>query len=85
MFDPVQRGLRPIVWIMLAVMVWGALHALGTYLFNLDYRKPLIVYGFVAAFLAFWTLLLALRSRRLHRQEINAAASREQPDRKESV
>lgn len=62
-----NKAHRPILAIMAAVMAWGCLHALGAYLFEHDYRKPLIVCGFLLAFLGVWAALLAVRSR--HQQD----------------
>jgi hypothetical protein len=60
------RGVRQwmISGIMLAVLAWGATLAAGAVLFDFDWRKGLIVYGFTAAFLIFWGVMLALRELR---------------------
>jgi hypothetical protein len=60
------RGTRQwmISAIMLAVLVWGAALAAGAFLFDFDWRKGVIVYGFTAAFLIFWGTMLALRELR---------------------
>ena len=53
-----------------ALMVWAAIFAVGAYLEwgadqpRHDLRKPLIILGTMAAFLAFWGLALWMRSRR---------------------
>ena len=56
----------PILAIMLALLIWGGLLALGAYLFrdSFDLRKPLIVMGSVGGFVACWVLLLLVRGRR---------------------
>ena len=58
-------GLFSIRNIMIAILIWGTLHTIGVYLFGRvpDIRKPIIVYGCVFAFLAFWNVLLWMRSR----------------------
>jgi len=56
---------RLIRWIMLAIVCWGAIHAVGAWRFNHDARRPLVVLGCVLAFLGFWSLMLAARRRRL--------------------
>ena len=63
---------RPILIIMAAVMLWGLLHALGAYLFEHDFRKPLIVCGVMLAFLAAWAVLLANRGRNVRREHREA-------------
>jgi hypothetical protein len=56
---------RMIRWIMLAIVGWGAVHAVGAWRFNHDARRPLVVLGCVLAFLGFWSLMLAARRRRI--------------------
>jgi high-affinity Fe2+/Pb2+ permease len=53
-------------WIMLAVLAWGALLALGSFLFggNLPLVRAAIVFGVTLAFLLLWLVALALRQRR---------------------
>lgn len=68
--DPSPNGQPPkdqsrlIAFIMVAVVVWGALLATGAYLSKRDIRLPAIVMGCVAAFLLFWWAMLAARRRR---------------------
>lgn len=64
-----DKTYRPILWIMAALVAWGSLHALGAYLFGHDYRKPLIIYGCLLAFLGTWAALLTIRSRRLAKEQ----------------
>ena len=53
-----------------ALVVWAALFAVGAYLEQsadkprYDLRKPLIIGGTMAAFLAFWGLALWVRARK---------------------
>lgn len=56
-------------WIMLAVLVWGGLLALGSYLFggNHALARAAIVLGMTAGFLALWLGALAARKRRVER------------------
>jgi len=59
-----ERILR---WIMLGIVVWGSVHALGAWTFNHDARRPVVVLVCVAVFLGFWLTMLAARRRRLSR------------------
>jgi hypothetical protein len=54
-------------WIMLAVLAWGLLLALGTYLFggNQPGLRAGIVVGCTLAFLGLWWGALAMRKRKL--------------------
>jgi membrane protein DedA with SNARE-associated domain len=58
-------------WIMLAVLLWGALLALGSYLFggNHAVQRAVIVFGVTVAFLLMWVGALAMRKRRLEREQ----------------
>lgn len=64
-----DKAHRPILLIMAAVFTWGSLHALGAYLLEHDYRKPLVVYGCLLVFLGLWAAMLASRNRRLAREQ----------------
>jgi high-affinity Fe2+/Pb2+ permease len=54
-------------WIILAVLIWGLLLALGTYLFggNQPLLRAAIVAGCTFGFLGLWLAALAVRQRRL--------------------
>ena len=60
----------PLAILAVALVVWAGVFALGAYLEPSadkpvhDLRKPLIVMGTMAAFLAFWGIALWRRSRR---------------------
>ncbi|MEX2091741.1 MAG: hypothetical protein WD971_03640 [Pirellulales bacterium] len=60
----------PFAILAAALVVWAGVFALGAYLEPSadkpvhDFRKPLIVMGTMAAFLAFWGAALWRRSRR---------------------
>jgi len=54
-------------WIMVAVLVWGTILAAGSWTFNHDIRRPIIVFACVVGFLGFWNAMLAARRRRLAR------------------
>ena len=52
-------------WLMLAILVWGLLLALGTFLFggNQPLLRAAIVAGCTMAFLGLWLAALAVRRR----------------------
>jgi hypothetical protein len=54
-------------WIMLAVLSWGLILALGTYLFggNQPVLRAAIVASCTLGFLGLWLAALALRQRRI--------------------
>jgi CHASE2 domain-containing sensor protein len=60
---------RLIRWIMLAIVAWGAIHAVGAWTLNHDARRPLVVLACVFGFLGFWLAMLAVRRRRLAGRE----------------
>jgi hypothetical protein len=73
------NGSQPKTWLPLAVIavalvVWAALLALGAFLElgadqpRHDFRKPMLVLGAMAVFLAVWGLALWLRYHRQHRK-----------------
>ena len=55
--------------IMLAIVAWGAIHAVGAWTLNFDFRRPLMVLACVFGFLGFWLAMLAVRRRQLARRE----------------
>jgi hypothetical protein len=61
---------RVILYIMLAVFVWGGLLALGAYLSggNRQLLKADIILGCVAVFLGLWAILLRRRAKRMAEQ-----------------
>ncbi len=63
---PLPGAENIIRWIMIGIVIWGIAHAIGAWTLNHDARRPLIVLACVAAFLGFWTALLAARRRRLN-------------------
>jgi CHASE2 domain-containing sensor protein len=54
---------------MLAIVGWGAIHAVGAWTLNHDARRPLMVLACVFGFLGFWLAMLAVRRRRLAGRE----------------
>jgi hypothetical protein len=54
-------------WVMLSVLVWGLLLALGTFLFggNQPLVRAAIVAGCTLAFLGLWIAALAVRGRQI--------------------
>ena len=53
-----------IAGIMLAVLAWGALHAVGAYRLNDNPWRAVVVLGCSLTFLGIWLLLLTGRRRR---------------------
>ncbi|MEI6240486.1 MAG: hypothetical protein WCR51_08855 [Planctomycetia bacterium] len=49
---------RIIRWIMVAIVIWGAILAAGAWTLNHDIRRPLVVMACVLGFLAFWRTML---------------------------
>ena len=52
---------------MLAVLIWGAVLAVGTYSapkIQTNALRTLVVYAFVVAFVLFWAVLLKMRDSR---------------------
>ncbi len=71
---PPRRARRGVVWIMMAVFVWGAILAAGTYLYRYEAepggighsraaRRTVLVLGCTGGFIAVWGAALAWRSR----------------------
>jgi hypothetical protein len=64
--SPIQQAQpNTIRWLMLAILAWGLILALGTYLFggNRPLLRALIVAGCTGAFLGLWLAALALQRR----------------------
>jgi high-affinity Fe2+/Pb2+ permease len=61
----IQSRSSTIRWLMLVILAWGLILALGTYLFggNKPLLRALIVAGCTLAFLAFWLAALATQRR----------------------
>ena len=61
--------ISPVAWIMLAVLVWGIVLAIGAYLFGgtLLWQRASIVLGSALLFVAFWLAMLAHRQRRMRK------------------
>ena len=57
-------------WIMLAVLAWGGLLALGSYLFggNHPLERAVIVLCITVAFLLMWAGALRMRRRRMEKE-----------------
>ena len=60
--------------IMIGILAWGAIHAVGAWTLNHDARRPLVVLACVAAFLGFWLAMLSARRRRLGRGIVDRKA-----------
>ena len=60
----------PLAILAVALVIWAGLFAVGAYLQpgddspQHDLRKPLIILGTMAAFLALWAVALVIRSRK---------------------
>jgi hypothetical protein len=63
---PRPPSFRLIAGIMLALLVWGSLLALGSFLYggNRPLVRAAIIFGVTLAFVAFWLAALTVRSRR---------------------
>jgi len=59
---------RLILWIMVGIVLWGLVHAIGAWRLNHDPRRLVVVLACVAGFLGFWLTLLRARRRRLARR-----------------
>ncbi|NDC54220.1 MAG: hypothetical protein EBZ74_07965 [Planctomycetia bacterium] len=56
---PAPPGAEKIIrWIMVAIVIWGAILAAGAWTLNHDVRRPIMVMGCVLAFLGFWLAML---------------------------
>jgi len=55
-------------WIVMAILIWGVVLALGSWSLNWNPLRPVIVLGCVGAFLGFWMAMLAARQRRLSKR-----------------
>ena len=53
-----MERLKPILWIMLGISIWGVVHAYGAYLLNHNPLRGLVVGAFTGGFLAFWGLMI---------------------------
>jgi hypothetical protein len=62
---PGQAPEKIIRGIMLALVGWGVIQALGAWMFNYDPRRGLLVLVCVGGFLGFWLAALSVRRRRL--------------------
>ena len=60
MMDAPKRRLSLIGWIMLALLAWGLLLAIGSWLYggNHPLLRAAIIFGVTLAFLGFWLLML---------------------------
>lgn len=69
--EPTSSPVNLTRWIMLAVLVWGLLLALGTYLFggNQPVIRAAIVAGCTLGFLGLWLTALAMRQRRIEQED----------------
>lgn len=52
--------------IVVAVLLWGAFHALGAYNFNANPLRAVVVMVCVLGYLGIWGLLLAVRKARMN-------------------
>jgi hypothetical protein len=67
MSDSSSSGRRLIQWIMIAILAWGAVLAVGAYTtpkMLINSNRTLVVYAFVVAFVLFWAILLKYRDAR---------------------
>lgn len=61
-----------IPYIVISLIVWGSLLALGAYVFGgqYDFRKPLIIMACVGVFVGFWGVLLWAKRGRFDRMSV---------------
>jgi hypothetical protein len=61
--SPPRRAVSATTWLMLAILVWGLVLALGTYLYgrNQPGLRALLVIGCTLGFLALWATALSAR------------------------
>lgn len=57
------RNTRVIYLIISALVIWGALLAIGALCFGENFTKAIVLFGSVGTFVGIWMLLLATRSR----------------------
>lgn len=57
---------RIIRWLFGGLIVWGIAQAIGSYTFNHDPRRPMVVLACVGTFLGFWLALLKTWQKRHH-------------------
>ena len=50
-----------VFWIVLGIVGWGVVLAIGDYLANHDPRRPLIILACVILFVGFWLVMLRTR------------------------
>lgn len=55
---------RPILWIMVGVVAWSALHAVGAWYSGHNFYRGLMISLFTGGFLGFWAAMLYI-----HRQK----------------
>jgi len=69
--EPTSPPMNLTRWIMLAVLGWGLLLALGTYLFggNQPLLRAVIVAGCTLGFLGLWLVALTMRQRRIEHKD----------------
>ena len=89
MSDQVQTSRRILLAILIALVVWGLLLAIGAYLGLWhqagprgglrDARRFWIVFGVVAVFLGCWGAALAVRARRVFRRRLSDSYLSDEP------
>lgn len=50
-----------VFWIVIGIVAWGVVLAIGDYLANHDQRRPLIIVAGVVLFVGFWLAMLRTR------------------------
>ena len=68
--EPIDRRDLMIPSIVVGLLIWGGLLAMGAYVFQgrYDYRKPLIIMACVGLFIGFWTVMIWRHRGRFDRQ-----------------
>jgi hypothetical protein len=62
---PTQRMIQ---WIVVGLVLWGIIHAVGAYQFNYNPWRGVVVIASFAIFLSWWWWLLRGREQRLRRE-----------------
>jgi hypothetical protein len=57
--------------IIAGILVWSSFLAIGAFRLNHHWGRAVAVFGCALAFIAFWSIMLAVRRRRLQRETVD--------------